>query len=41
MKVLLIEDEQGLILTLTDRLQSEGFEVESAGDGKSGFELAA
>jgi len=40
MKVLLIEDEQGLILTLTDRLQSEGFEVVSAQDGQKGFELA-
>ena len=40
MKVLLVEDEQGLILTLTDRLRSEGFEVESAADGKLGFEKA-
>jgi two-component system alkaline phosphatase synthesis response regulator PhoP len=40
MKVLLVEDEQGLILTLTDRLRSEGFEVESASDGKRGFEKA-
>ena len=40
MKVLLVEDEQGLILTLTDRLRSEGFVVESATDGKSGFEKA-
>jgi two-component system, OmpR family, alkaline phosphatase synthesis response regulator PhoP len=41
MRVLLVEDEQGLILTLTDRLHSEGFEVASASDGKSGFEQAA
>src|SRR5688500_9025946 len=41
MKVLLIEDEDGLILTLTDRLVSEGFEVTSARDGKRGFELAS
>ncbi|HMO81451.1 MAG TPA: response regulator transcription factor [Pyrinomonadaceae bacterium] len=40
MKILLIEDEEGLILTLTDRLRSEGFEVVSASEGKSGFELA-
>jgi two-component system, OmpR family, alkaline phosphatase synthesis response regulator PhoP len=40
MKVLLVEDEQGLILTLTDRLQSEGFSVESAADGESGLSLA-
>ena len=40
MRVLLVEDEQGLILTLTDRFESEGFEVESASDGKEGFEKA-
>jgi Response regulators consisting of a CheY-like receiver domain and a winged-helix DNA-binding domain len=40
MKVLLVEDEQGLILTLTDRLQSEGFSVKSASDGESGLSLA-
>ncbi len=41
MRVLLIEDEEGLILTLTDRLRSEGFDVVSASEGKSGFELAS
>jgi two-component system alkaline phosphatase synthesis response regulator PhoP len=40
MKILLVEDEKGLILTLTDRLQSEGFEVASATDGQVGLELA-
>jgi two-component system alkaline phosphatase synthesis response regulator PhoP len=40
MKILLVEDEKGLILTLTDRLQSEGFEVVSAEDGQKGLELA-
>ncbi len=40
MKILLIEDEQGLILTLTDRLQSEDFEVETASDGEAGLALA-
>jgi two-component system alkaline phosphatase synthesis response regulator PhoP len=40
MRILLIEDEPGLILTLTDRLQSEGFDVVSAADGKTGFEMA-
>ena len=39
MKILLIEDESGLILTLTDRLVSEGFDVVSANDGKKGFDL--
>ncbi len=41
MKILLVEDEKGLILTLTDRLTSEGFDVTSAADGKQGFDLAA
>ena len=40
MKILLVEDEAGLILTLTDRLQSEGFTVKSAIDGESGFDAA-
>ncbi|HEY0429325.1 MAG TPA: response regulator transcription factor [Pyrinomonadaceae bacterium] len=40
-KVLLVEDEEGLILTLTDRLQSEGFAVKSATDGEAGFALAS
>ncbi len=38
MRVLLVEDEQGLIITLTDRLRSEGFDVDVAVDGKSGLE---
>ena len=41
MRVLLVEDEEGLILTLTDRLVSEGFDVTSARDGKTGFDLAS
>lgn len=41
MKILLVEDEEGLILTLTDRLRSEGFEVVSANDGEKGFAAAA
>jgi two-component system alkaline phosphatase synthesis response regulator PhoP len=40
MKVLLVEDEEGLILTLTDRLRSEGFEVVTAKDGEAGLEAA-
>jgi two-component system alkaline phosphatase synthesis response regulator PhoP len=39
-KILLIEDEPGLVLTLSDRLRSEGYEVESAGEGGGGLELA-
>jgi len=40
MKILLVEDEEGLILTLTDRLVSEGFEVVSASDGEKGLAAA-
>lgn len=40
MKILLVEDEEGLILTLTDRLQNEGFDVVSAPDGERGLETA-
>lgn len=40
MNILLVEDEKGLIITLTDRLVSEGFDVTSANDGKKGFDVA-
>ncbi len=40
-KLLLIEDEPGLCLTLCDRLRKEGYRVDAANDGESGFELAA
>jgi two-component system alkaline phosphatase synthesis response regulator PhoP len=40
MKVLLVEDEAGLIITLTDRLRSENFDVETATDGEAGLSLA-
>jgi two-component system alkaline phosphatase synthesis response regulator PhoP len=40
-RILLIEDEPGLVLTLTDRLRSEGYEVGSATDGDAGLALAA
>ena len=40
MRILLIEDEPGLVITLTDRLLSEGYDVVSAQDGKTGFERA-
>ena len=39
-RILLVEDEAGLILTLTDRLTREGYAVESAVDGESGLERA-
>ena len=39
-RILLIEDEPGIVLTLTDRLTREGYSVESAVDGESGLERA-
>ena len=39
-RVLLIEDEPGLVLTLTDRLKSEGYDVGVASDGPSGLARA-
>lgn len=40
-KILLVEDEPGLVLTLSDRLESEGYIVEVARDGQTGQEKAA
>ncbi len=40
-RILLVEDEPGLVLTLTDRLTSEGYHIESARDGDSGLERAS
>ena len=40
LRILLIEDEPGLVLTLSDLLSSEGFEVDTAGDGPSGLAKA-
>ena len=40
-RLLLVEDEPGLVLTLTDRLRREGYAVETCGDGESGLERAA
>jgi two-component system alkaline phosphatase synthesis response regulator PhoP len=39
-RILLVEDEPGLRLSLTDRLDSEGYSVESAADGEEGFNRA-
>ena len=36
-RILLVEDEPGLVLTLTDRLLAEGYEVESEGDAVRGL----
>jgi len=40
-RLLLVEDETGLVLTLTDRLTNEGYKVTHAGDGEKGEKLAA
>jgi two-component system alkaline phosphatase synthesis response regulator PhoP len=40
-RLLLVEDEPGLVLTLTDRLTREGYAVESSPDGESGLERAS
>jgi two-component system alkaline phosphatase synthesis response regulator PhoP len=39
-RILLIEDEPGLVLTLSDRLLQAGYEMETAGDGPAGQALA-
>jgi two-component system alkaline phosphatase synthesis response regulator PhoP len=40
-RLLLVEDEPGLVMTLTDRLTREGYAVESTSDGESGLERAS
>lgn len=39
-RILLVEDEPGLVLTLGDRLRAEGYAVAHAADGDAGFERA-
>lgn len=40
LRILLVEDEPGLVRTLCDRLHSQGYAVETAGDGEAALELA-
>jgi two-component system, OmpR family, alkaline phosphatase synthesis response regulator PhoP len=40
-RVLLVEDEPGLVLTLTDRLRAEGYEVESVTHGDRALDIAS
>jgi two-component system alkaline phosphatase synthesis response regulator PhoP len=40
-RILLVEDEPGLVLTLCDRLTREGYAVDTATDGERGLERAA
>jgi len=39
-RLLLVEDEPGLVLTLTDRFRREGYAIEHAGDGRTGLDRA-
>ncbi len=39
-RILMVEDEPGLVLTLCDRLMSEGYDVDSREDGESGLDQA-
>jgi two-component system alkaline phosphatase synthesis response regulator PhoP len=39
-KILIIEDEAGLITTLGDRLRKHGYLVTAAGDGETGLKIA-
>ncbi len=40
-RILIVEDEPGLRLVLTDRLTSEGYTVSTAADGPAGLEAAS
>ena len=40
-RILLVEDEPGLVITLTDRLTREGYAVDASADGESALERAA
>ncbi|MDX1984506.1 MAG: response regulator transcription factor [Bryobacteraceae bacterium] len=40
LRILLVEDEPGVVLTVSDLLATEGYEVQSAGDGETGLARA-
>ena len=40
-RILLVEDEPGLVLTVSDLLATEGYDVETATDGETGLAKAA
>ena len=40
-RILIVEDEPGLVLTLSDRLGREGHVVETATDGREGLTRAS
>lgn len=39
-RILVVEDEPGLVMTLTDRLKSEGYRVEAVGEGDEALRIA-
>ena len=39
-KILIIEDDPGILLSLKDEFESEGYEVSAAEDGEKGFKMA-
>lgn len=39
-RILIVEDEPSLVVSLTDRLMAEGFDVDVAEDGDTGFDKA-
>jgi two-component system alkaline phosphatase synthesis response regulator PhoP len=39
-RILLVEDEPGLVMTISDLLAGEGYQVEVAGDGDAGYAKA-
>jgi len=39
-RILLVEDELGLRITIGDRLKTEGYEVETASEGQEGYDKA-
>ncbi len=39
-RILLVEDEKALAMTLSDRLEAEGYRCESAADGPAGLKKA-
>ena len=40
-RILLVEDEEGVRITLEDRLASENYQVETASDGEEGLQIAS
>ncbi len=40
-RILLVEDEPAVVFIISDLLESAGYSVETAGDGKQGFQLAS